>query len=92
MEENKALNDDLLNEVSGGAAAKLVVIGTAKVITTNLNIRYEASKDSAYMGQTNAPAQYDVYEIVQNEGYIWYRIDTHKWIANDGTWVKFTAK
>jgi hypothetical protein len=44
------------------------------------------------MGQTNAPAQYDVYEIVQNEGYIWYRIDTHKWIANDGTWVKFTAK
>jgi hypothetical protein len=44
------------------------------------------------MGQTNEPASYDVYEIVQNEGYIWYRIDADKWIANDGTWVVFTSK
>ncbi|MCR4632617.1 MAG: hypothetical protein K5648_00650 [Erysipelotrichaceae bacterium] len=91
MSEKNLLNDDALDAVAGGRA-NLYVIGRAKVITTNLNIRNSYSKQSKYMGQTNAPATYDVYEIVQNEGYIWYRIDTDKWIANDGTWVEFTLK
>jgi len=90
LAEQILLNDDELDSVAGGA--KLFVIGRAKVVTTNLNIRRSYSKESKLMGQTNAPASYDVYEIVQNEGYIWYRIDTDKWIANDGTWVQFTAK
>ncbi|MCR5095975.1 MAG: hypothetical protein K6A70_04480 [Erysipelotrichaceae bacterium] len=84
------LKDEQLNEVAGGAGLR--VIGIAKVVTNNLNIRSQASKNSTWVGQTNYPAQYDVYEIEQNEGYIWYRIDYNKWIANDGTWVEFTAK
>ena len=89
----KILKDEELNEVAGGAAnSGYKVIGTAKVITTNLNIRSGPSKYSDYLGQTNAPAQYDVYEITQNEGYIWYKIDVSKWIANDGTWVQFIAR
>ena len=84
------LKDEELKEVAGGASYR--VIGIAKVITTNLNIRSGASTSSSRLGQTNAPAQYEVYEIEQNEGYIWYRIDYNKWIANDGTWVEFTAK
>ena len=84
------LNDEALDQVSGGASLK--VIGKAQVVTTNLNIRRDATTKSERLGMTNAPAQYDVYEIVQNEGYIWYRIDINKWIANDGTWVVFSAK
>ncbi len=91
MVENKILSDDDLSSVAGGASS-LRVIGRAKVVTTNLNIRSSYSKNSRLMGQTNEPASYDVYEIVQNEGYIWYRIDADKWIANDGTWVVFTSK
>ncbi|MBQ2583958.1 MAG: hypothetical protein II568_02160, partial [Erysipelotrichaceae bacterium] len=87
----KILSDDDLSSVAGGASS-LRVIGRARVVTTNLNIRSSYSKNSRLMGQTNEPASYDVYEIVQNEGYIWYRIDADKWIANDGTWVVFTSK
>ena len=86
----KLLNDDVLNDVSGGAStAKMVKLGTATVLTTDLRIRKEPNTNSTVMGMTNAPAKYDVYEIVQNEGYIWYRIAGDKWIANDGTWVRF---
>ena len=88
--ENKALNDDALSTVAGGAG--MVVIGTATVITNNLNIREEADKNSRLLGQTNAPAKYYVYEVVQNQGYIWYRISDSMWIANDGTWVSFSTK
>ena len=88
--ENKALNDENLVNVAGGAG--MIVIGTATVITNNLNIREKADKDSRWLGQTNAPAKYYVYEIVQNQGYIWYRISDSMWIANDGTWVSFSTK
>ena len=86
------LDDQSLNEVAGGASSSLKVIGTATVNTTHLNIRYSADKNSERIGETNAPAKYDVYEIAQNQGYIWYRIDIHKWIASDGTWVTFSGK
>ena len=88
--ENKTLNDENLVNVAGGAG--MVVIGTATVITTNLNIREEADKNSRCLGQTNAPAKYYVYEVVQNQGYVWYRIALNMWIANDGTWVSFSTK
>ncbi|MBO7676853.1 MAG: hypothetical protein J6S49_05010 [Erysipelotrichaceae bacterium] len=87
--EERILNDDALKEVAGGT---MVVIGTATVITNNLNIRNRASTKGDPMGQTNAPASYYVFEIVQNEGYVWYRISENMWIANDGTWVKFSSK
>ena len=86
----KILKDDELKAVAGGT--DLRVIGTAKVLTTNLNIRTAADKNSECLGQTNYPAKFDVYEIVQNQGFVWYRIATRMWIANDGTWVAFTAK
>lgn len=89
----KILKDEELNEVAGGAAnSGYKVIGTAKVITNNLNVRYGPSTDYGCKCQTNYPAQYDVYEVVQNQGYIWYKIAYEQWIANDGTWVEFTAK
>lgn len=85
-----AINDEALNNVAGGAG--MVVIGTATVITNNLNIREHPRKDSRWLGQTNAPAKYYVYEIVQDIEYIWYRISDSMWIANDGTWVSFSSK
>ena len=88
--ENKALNDDILEDVAGGVS--MVVIGTATVIVNGLNIREKPDKNSRWISQTNAPAKYYVYEIVQNQGYIWYRISDSMWIANDGTWVSFSSK
>ena len=89
--EEKALNDDILTNVAGGALG-MTVIGTATVITNNLNIREEPDKNSRWLGQTNAPTRYYVYEIVQNQGFVWYRISEKMWIANDGTWVSFSSK
>ena len=89
--EEKVLNDEILSEVAGGVA-NMTVIGTATVITNNLNIRRKPDKSSENLGQTNAPTKYYVYEIVQNQGYIWYRISENMWIANDGTWVSFSTK
>lgn len=84
------ISDEDLKAVAGGAG--MVVIGVATVLTTNLNIRAKADKTSTWMGETSKPAKYDVYEIVQNQGYIWYRIATNMWIANDGTWVAFSSR
>ena len=88
---SQVLSDDLMNDVSGGAA-KMIVLGRAKVMTTDLRIRYKPTTDAPIMGMTNTPAAYDVYEIVQAEGYLWYRIDIDKWIASNGEWVQFSTK
>ena len=88
-DNEKLINDDDLGAVSGGA---MKVIGVASVLVSGLNIRSRADKNSTLMGQANKPAKYDVYEIVQNQSYIWYRIGLNMWIANDGTWVHFTSK
>ena len=82
------INDDDLNAVSGG----LRIIGEAKVLVTGLNIRAKADKNSALIGQATVSARYDVFEILQNQGYVWYRIGANMWIANDGSWVHFTSK
>ena len=84
------INDNELDAVSGGAGMR--VIGTATVLVNGLNIRSRADRNSTLIGQTNKPAKYDVYEIVQNQDFIWYRIAINMWIANDGTWVYFTTK
>lgn len=91
MTDKNVLNEEELNEVAGGAA-ELKVIGVASVLVSGLNIRSNPNTKATLMGQANAPAKYDVYEITQNEGYIWYRIAKNMWIANDGNWVSFTAK
>lgn len=88
--EELKMDEKDLEKVAGGADMR--VIGTATVITTGLNIRASADKYSALLGQTNAPAKYDVYEIVQNQNLIWYRIQRSMWIANDGTWVRFESR
>lgn len=90
MTEKKLITDEDLKDVNGGIDMR--VIGVASVLTTNLNIRAKADKTSTWMGETSKPARFDVYEIVQNQGYVWYRIATNMWIANDGTWVAFSAK
>ena len=90
MSDNR-INDDALGAIAGGKAEGFVVIGTARVLTNDLRIRYAPNTDCQILGTTSAPAMYDVLEITQNEGYIWYRIGLHKWIANNGSWVRFEA-
>ena len=87
--KDQLINDKDLDGVTGGA---MKVIGVANILVNGLNIRSRADKNSTLMGQANRPAKYDVFEIVQNQDYIWYRIAPNMWIANDGTWVYFTTK
>ena len=87
-DKNNLILDDELSAVSGG----MVVVGEAKVLVTGLNIRSKADKNSSLVGQASISTVYFVFEILQNQGYIWYRIGPNMWIANDGSWVRFTSK
>ncbi|GEM_PF-2271663 len=88
MADEKVLNESELEKAVGGYNG-VVVIGKIVVMTKGLNIRLTPSTGATLVGQTNSPDQHSVYEITQNEGYIWYRIGTNKWVASEGTWVRF---
>ena len=66
------------------------IIGRAVVKVNNLNSRDRAGTDGTKLDQAQNGAQYPVYEIVNNEGYTWYRIEEHRWIADkNGEWVDY---
>lgn len=66
-------------------------IGSVTIIEDIINIRVEANTSAAALGIAEQGQSYDVYEIVENEGYTWYRIGTQQWIANGDDWVEYTA-
>ena len=53
-----------------------------------INIRDNFSKNGKVVGKANAGDVYDVYESRNSEGYLWQRIGTNMWIADDGTWTE----
>ena len=60
------------------------------VVLTDLNVRPMPSTngdpiDAVYYGQ-----EFDVYEKTEAGGYTWYRIGEGRWIADNGTFVRFT--
>ena len=59
-------------------------------VLTDLNVRPMPSTngdpiDAVYYGQ-----EFDVYEIQENGGYTWYRIGENRWIADNGTFLRYT--
>ena len=69
------------------------ILGAAIVKVDELNSRNKPSTDGELLEQTENGYAYPVYEISENEGYTWYRIDTDRWIAdNNGNWVKYVRK
>lgn len=64
-------------------------IGKVTVNVDNLNTRSIPStsgekKEKVALGET-----YDVYEIFENEGYTWYRIDQDRWAADSSGWLSW---
>ena len=56
-----------------------------KVLVDNLNVRIEASLSAASIGYANV-GYYDIYEIYNYDGYTWYRIAEHQWVAYSPEW------
>lgn len=64
-------------------------LGTVTVLT-DLNVRPMPSTngdpiDAVYYGQ-----EFEVYEITEAGGYTWYRIGENRWIADNGTFLRYT--
>lgn len=58
-----------------------------KILVDNLNVRIEASLSAASIGFANV-GYYNVYEIYNYDGYTWYRIADHQWVAYSPEWVE----
>lgn len=58
-----------------------------RVNVDNLRVRKEASINSEIIGAAKQNAIYNFYEKVNQDGYIWYRIDDNEWVANKDNWL-----
>lgn len=67
-------------------------IGSIVCNVNSLNIRSSASTNGSKLGKLNTGDTRDVYEQKTGEGYTWYRIGDGQWVADDGTWLTYTAK
>ncbi|MCR5793719.1 MAG: SH3 domain-containing protein [Solobacterium sp.] len=65
------------------------VLGHVTVLTSALNIRTAASRESASVGAAVYGKEYPVYEIVKEESLTWYRIGEDKWIGCTETYAEY---
>lgn len=63
-----------------------------KVVTTSLRVRKEPSTDSAILGFVQTNGIYNYYDVKDNQGYKWYKIEDEQWIANNGEWLEIYPK
>lgn len=63
-----------------------------KVVTTNLRVRKEPSTESGVVGFVQTDGIYNYYEVKDNQGYKWYKIENEQWIANNGEWLEIYPK
>ena len=57
-----------------------------------MNIRNAPSTAAEKVDKTpDKETTYEVYEIVNADGYTWYRIGEDRWIANNGSWGVYEA-
>ena len=67
-----------------------VVLFQVNVLNTGNNLRVRSAPTTADDNKVeNAKAGkiFNVYEILDNEGYEWYRVGDKRWIANDRAWL-----
>ena len=58
------------------------------VCKETIKIRFGPSVDDDVKGYVRKGDFFEVYETVEKDGYIWNRIASDAWIANDGTWLE----
>jgi len=73
------------------SAPAQTTLGKIEVINGPINIRKGAGTSYSTDGQAAVGKVYEVYEKKTADGFTWYRIGTDRWIADNGSWVKFTA-
>ena len=61
---------------------------------TELRVRTQPTTTSDILGKAEEKGRYNYYEVVENEGYKWYRIAENQWIANtkDEEWFNAYPK
>ncbi len=65
-------------------------LGTAEVLISELTIRAGAGTAYNSFGNSHVGAKYKVYEIVDADGYRWYRVANSLWLPDTkGEWVSF---
>ena len=64
-------------------------IGTVTVKVDGLRVRSEPGTWAEQAGTVSAGETRSVYETAEGEGYTWYRIGSHQWIADNGSWLDY---
>lgn len=65
-------------------------IGSAVIMEDLINVRTMPDTDAPILGVVEKETSHDVFEIRENDGYVWYRIGSEEWIADGGGWLSFT--
>jgi len=74
------------------------IMGEIEVLANVVNVRDIAGinphRDNK-VGKVKKGEKYKVYAIdesLNDESYVWYQIGDNQWVADDGTWMKYTPK
>lgn len=78
------------SSASATAAPDGTAIGSVMIIEDLINVRTEPDTDAPILGVVEKETGHDVYEIRENDGYVWYRIGPEEWIADGGEWLSYT--
>lgn len=63
-----------------------------KVLATELRVRKGHSTNSEKIGVIQTDKIYNYYEMVNEDGYDWYKIAEEQWVANNGNWLEVYPK
>lgn len=70
---------------------ELVKIGEVTVNVSKLRVRTAPSTGASFVTYCDEGKTYDVYSITSGDGFTWYQIGRNQYIADNGTWVTYTA-
>lgn len=66
-------------------------IGSLQVGDSDIYLRKDTDITSDMTGIAAAGSVYKVYEVIEANGYTWYKLDEDAWMPDDGTWAVYTA-
>ncbi len=81
------LNDDEVIEQNSSTSD---VIGQCYINVDAIKVRTAPNLNAEQVDVATLGQLKEVYEVVENDGYTWYRIGEDNWIASDGSWVSYT--
>lgn len=80
------LNDDEVIEQNTSVSD---VIGHCYINVDAIKVRTAPNLNAEQVDVATVGQLKEVYEVVENDGYTWYRIGEDNWIASDGSWVSY---